>query len=155
MSKEKIKIVFCILGALSSFIYLILSDANHFHLSGNRSIYYGIPSLILVTSLLMLENNFKNNNFIRFWVKLGEASYVMYLFHVHIFFFFLRIVFPKIIRLNSNRIIDIIILIFVILMIISISLLIYKFIDKPIQDRLKKIVKNHSKLNYASNNTRP
>ncbi|GHV74495.1 exopolysaccharide production protein ExoZ [Spirochaetia bacterium] len=140
----KYKIVFSIFFAIisiMSIMYLILSDVIWIRFFDNRSIYYGIPAFILVLSFLLLEKQInKKNTIIKFGLLLGEASYAMYLFHYHIIAFISRIIFPRIGN-NNSFIIELLKLTFTIIIIIIISIYLYKFIDKPIQKKLRNILK--------------
>jgi peptidoglycan/LPS O-acetylase OafA/YrhL len=126
-------IILHIMIGLFSLMYLIYSDIGGFRISNNRNIYYGIPSLLLAGSIVLLEKSIKNNRFINFCVALGEASYAMYLFHPFIILFLSRILFPKIIGENGSFIINLIKIITALGAAIGGSMLIYKIIDKPIQ----------------------
>jgi peptidoglycan/LPS O-acetylase OafA/YrhL len=120
---------------------MIFTDVYDFHLTANRNIYYGIPSLMLVISLLFLEEEIKDNRIVRFGVELGEASYVMYLIHYHIVILLARVVFNRTIGAKSIFIIEIIKIILAFIVTIILSILIYKFIDKPIQKFFRKIIR--------------
>ena len=127
---------------LFSLIYLIYSDIAGFRIINNRNIYYGIPSLLLVGSIVLLEKSIKNNRFINFCVTLGEASYAMYLFHPFIILFLSRILFPKIIGENGSFIINLIKIITALAITIVGSMLIDKIIDKPIQSYARSMLLN-------------
>lgn len=47
--------------AIISYGFMVFCDVSHFNSIANRNISYGIPALVLVTSLLFLENNIKIN----------------------------------------------------------------------------------------------
>ncbi|WP_010254897.1 acyltransferase family protein [Treponema primitia] len=146
--KALIKIIMLIIIAAGSYIFLIYSNASGSHFSKNRNIYYGIPSLLLVTSLLLLEDYIGNNIVIKIFLKIGEASYVMYLFHYHIIAFFSRIVFPVVLGNHRVFTIELIKLIFAIVMTIVISIVLFEFVDKPIQNYLKKVLKRQRSKNF-------
>jgi peptidoglycan/LPS O-acetylase OafA/YrhL len=130
-----------IIMVIASFGFLVFSDVCRFYLSSNRNIYYGIPALILTASLLFLEKDIKDNRIIRFGIELGEASYVIYLIHLHIVFFFSRVVFSKIPIENGSIFIEIIKLIAAFAVTIILGVIVYRFIDKPVQDYFRKALK--------------
>jgi peptidoglycan/LPS O-acetylase OafA/YrhL len=134
-----------IIMAAASFVFLVFSDVCQFYLSSDRNIYYGIPALILTASLLLLEKDIKDNKIIRFGIRLGEASYVIYLIHLHIVFFFSRAVFRKIPAMNGSILIEIIKLIIAFAVTIILGVMIYRFIDKPIQDYFRKALRRRFK----------
>jgi peptidoglycan/LPS O-acetylase OafA/YrhL len=110
-------------------------------ISENRNIQTGIPALILVIGLLFFEPYINGNNkAIKFGILLGDASYVMYLFHPYCIYFFQRLVFPKIIQ--TNIIIEIMKAMISILATIIFSIYCYKLVDKPIQNGLRNIFIN-------------
>ena len=113
-----------------------------FYLSKNRNLQKGIPSLILIVALLVMEDCINSQNVIvKFMICLGEASYAMYLFHYHIIAFLSRVVFPRIIGNNNIFIIEIAKLLFTIIVTIIISIYLYKLVDMPIQKVLRKLIK--------------
>jgi peptidoglycan/LPS O-acetylase OafA/YrhL len=120
---------------------MIFSDVYNFSLTTNRNINYGIPSLILVISLLFLEKDIKDHMIIRFGILLGEASFVMYLIHYHVVILLARVVFNKTIGENSILIIEIIKIIIAFIVTIILSIIVYKYIDKPIQNIFRKLLK--------------
>jgi peptidoglycan/LPS O-acetylase OafA/YrhL len=120
---------------------MIFSEVNHFYAFFNRNIYWGIPALILVSSLLFLENSIKNNKIINFIALIGEASYVMYLIHIHIVFFIARYILNKIFGADSIFIIELLKIIIAYAVTITFSIIIYKFIDKPVQILFRNMLK--------------
>jgi peptidoglycan/LPS O-acetylase OafA/YrhL len=125
---------------LISLLYLFLSDIYGIQISKNRNINYGIPCLMLVIGVLGLENYInKNSLLIRLGIELGNASYAMYLFHPFVIYFFQRIIFHKInLILPGIGLLKLIISLF---MTIFVSILIYRLVDKPIQNILRHIIK--------------
>tara|TARA_Y100000591_G_scaffold101443_2_gene86226 strand:+ start:234 stop:1229 length:996 start_codon:yes stop_codon:yes gene_type:complete len=101
-----------------------------------RSINYGIPSFILVLYFVIFLNNFK---FPKIFVTLGDASYCIYLIHPYIVQFFY-----KILMIGSyNFPVQIIFTIIISFVVFAISILIFKFIELPINRYLKlKFLKN-------------
>jgi peptidoglycan/LPS O-acetylase OafA/YrhL len=129
--------------AVGSYVFLIFTDISEFRFSNNRNFYYGIPALLLVIAILFMEENIKENKIIRFGMELGEASYVMYLIHYHVVILLARGIFNKIIVGNTNFIIELIKIILAVIATIIFSILIYRFIDKPIQKYLRNVLKKY------------
>ncbi|MDR2583302.1 MAG: acyltransferase [Fibromonadaceae bacterium] len=108
--------------------------------SHSEYLFRGIPALILVASILFLEENIKNTKIIQFGVKLGEASYTMYLIHFLIINF-LGKNFNKIIDINDILVIELIKIIITFIVIIFFSIIIHRFIDNPIQNYFRNMLK--------------
>jgi peptidoglycan/LPS O-acetylase OafA/YrhL len=134
---KAIKIAVFITTAVMSIAYLVASDIYDLRIFSNRNIYYGIPALTLTVSLLLLEKYIGNNRIVKFGLKLGDASYAMYLFHPFIILFLSRIIFQKIFGNNDNVILELVKLIFALSLTVFFSMLIYDFVDKPIQNYLR------------------
>lgn len=67
---------------LLSIVCMVYVNINGF--SGYRVLYYGLPCFVLFVSLVSLERFcqiYKNNWILRFFEKLGESSYSLYLVH--------------------------------------------------------------------------
>jgi peptidoglycan/LPS O-acetylase OafA/YrhL len=138
IKNKKISIFLFGLLAIVSFIYLSISDMHdNLKLTHNRNIYFGIPSFLLVFSVLNFEPMIKINKFTKLCLKLGDASYTLYLFHTIIISFLTRIVFNKI--LLENRSLFVAIILEVIIMGITLfgSVIIYDIIDAPIQKSIR------------------
>jgi peptidoglycan/LPS O-acetylase OafA/YrhL len=138
---KKVKILILTFFAILGYGFMIFSDLNNFLLSSNRNINYGIPVLILVSAILFLEKEIIYNKIVKFGVELGEASYVMYLIHYHIVIFLARAVFNRIIGINNIFILEIVKIVIAFIVTIIFSIIIYRFIDMPIQKYLKKIIR--------------
>jgi peptidoglycan/LPS O-acetylase OafA/YrhL len=124
---------------LLSLLYLFLGDIYEIQFSKNRNINYGVPCLMFVIAVLSLENHINNSFFIRFGIKLGDASFAMYLFHPFIIYFFQRVIFTRMTIILPG--IELIKLIISLSMTIFVSILIYRLVDKPIQNILRHIIK--------------
>jgi peptidoglycan/LPS O-acetylase OafA/YrhL len=133
-------LVFWIIG-IGSFVFLVGDNIYNWHTVINRNICWGIPALFLVCAFLNLENQIKDNRFTRFCVTLGDASYVLYLFHTFIATFFTRILFVKIIANNSSLITSILLEIIIMSVTVLGSIIIYNVIDKPVQKQLRKVLR--------------
>ena len=129
--------------AVSSIVFLSLSCIFHWHISSNSNIQVGIPALILVAAFIALESKINGNNIlVKLSLLLGDASYVMYLFHPFFIFFLQRIMFPALGLQHSNFIVELLKL-FISLSITAIaSVYIYKYMDNPIQIYLRKKLLN-------------
>jgi peptidoglycan/LPS O-acetylase OafA/YrhL len=124
--------------AIVSFVCLCGNILIKFNV--NRNIYGGIPSLLFVASFLILENQIKNNRMTKFFLRLGEASYVLYLFHTFIITLFTRIIFVDIINHNENIAISLMLEMIIMLSTVMGSILLYDIIDKPIQNYLRAVL---------------
>ncbi|GHU16170.1 acyltransferase [Spirochaetia bacterium] len=141
-SKDTIKIISLALLAVFSFLFLIFGNKWGIKISVNRNIQTGIPALMLVIALLFFEKYINgNNSIVKFGVKLGDASYAMYLFHPFFIYFFQRLIFPRLIGNNGNLIIEVLKLLISLTITTIGSIFIYKFIDNSIQIQLKKYFK--------------
>jgi peptidoglycan/LPS O-acetylase OafA/YrhL len=129
--------------AIGSYGFLVFTDFYKFYFLNNRNFYYGIPALLLVMAVLFMENNIKENKITRFGIELGKASYVMYLIHYHIVILLGRVIFNKLIGANNNFIIELIKIIIAFIITIIFSILIYRFIDKPIQKYLRNVLRKY------------
>ena len=102
---------------------------NYYNFS--RSISYGLPSLILAIYFLFFLNHLK---FPKILVSLGDASYCIYLLHPYVIQFFY-----KILEINEyDIIIELFFTLIISIIVFIISLLIYKFIEFPINGSLRK-----------------
>jgi peptidoglycan/LPS O-acetylase OafA/YrhL len=142
--KVILKIVALIGLAVISYAYLVFRDIYHFTIFHNRNIAVGIPAFVLVSALLLLEDNIGDNIFVRIGIKLGEASYAMYLFHYHIVTFFSRIAFPRIFGDTNGGGIEMVKLILAVLLTAFISVLIYELVDNPIQKYLRGVLRKYN-----------
>lgn len=135
------KISICIFVAVICYGFMVFIDIKSISVSKFRSLYYGIPSLLMVIAILMLEINIKDTKLTRIIIEIGEASYVMYLFHYHIVIFFSRAIFNKTIGANSIFLIELTKIIIAFSVTIIISVIAYEFVDKPIQIYLRGVLK--------------
>ncbi len=102
---------------------------NYYNFS--RSVSYGLPSLILAVYFLFFLNHLK---FPKILVSLGDASYCIYLLHPYVIQFFY-----KILEINEyDIIIEIVFTLIISVIVFIVSLLIYKFIEFPINGSLRK-----------------
>jgi len=124
-----------IVAAIVSYITMIYYEVETIELNKDLRIYfYGFPSLVLVLSLCFLEKFFSNNNCMKILLNIGHASYSIYLSHIFIIVF-LKIINAKFIFFIFPDLINHLLTIFICLIL---GRLVYIFIDKPINDILKK-----------------
>tara|TARA_B110000971_G_C19861860_1_gene432019 strand:- start:555 stop:890 length:336 start_codon:yes stop_codon:yes gene_type:complete len=98
----------------------------------SRAIKWGVPSSFLVLYFLITLGNLK---FPKVLVNLGDASYSLYLIHPYIIQFFYKIV--KVDNYNIN--IQYLYTGIIIMLIFLTSTLIFNFVEKPLNDKLKKL----------------
>lgn len=128
-----------------AFIMMIYLDLSNSLAGVPRNIRYGIPSLLFVNAFILLENKInEKNRVIKAWLKLGDASYAMYLFHPFVIYFLLRVIYPKIPGTSVSLATGISEVIFALVSVALVSVLIYELIDKPSNNFLKKLVKKYS-----------
>ena len=90
-----------------------------------------MPSLILTVYFLFFLNHLK---FPKILVSLGDASYCIYLLHPYVIQFFY-----KILEINEyDIIIELVFTLIISIIVFIVSLLIYKFIEFPINGSLRK-----------------
>ncbi|MDB5286063.1 MAG: acyltransferase 3 [Mucilaginibacter sp.] len=146
-SSHKIKAVntLMVIIGFATFMLMIYFDLNKVILSLPRNIYYGIPSLLFVNAFLVLENKInEKNRIIKTGLKIGDASYAMYLFHPFVIYFLLRVVYPKIIGPSTLLIVALSELVFAIILVAVVSVFIYEFVDKPLNKFNKKLIKRYN-----------
>ena len=140
ISSQSVKII-CLSIVVICFAYLVGHDIFGITFSENPNLQKGIPSLILVIALLLIEKQInKQNKIVKFMILLGKASYAMYIFHYLIITVFTRIIFKKVLENNNLFFIEMIILLLTIASTIIISIYSYKLIDMPIQKKLRKLM---------------
>ena len=134
------KVISLLSLAIISYGFLAFNDFAKF-VSNKEYIFDGIPALILVASILFLEENIKPTRIIQFGVKLGEASYAMYLIHF-LMVNFLGKGLNKIMGANGIFAIELIKVIIAFAITIFFSIMIHRFIDSPIQNYFRNKLRN-------------
>ena len=130
------------LVGIISFIFIFFSCIYHWHISSDGNVQVGIPALLLVISVISLEKYINSNNMlIKAGLLLGDASYVMYLFHPFCIYFLQRIIFPKIGLQDNIFIIELMKLILALGITSTFSILMYKLVDNPIQIKLRRLLR--------------
>jgi exopolysaccharide production protein ExoZ len=138
---EKIKlsnIISLILLIISiSIIVLFGYDIGDYD-SYKRVLTFGFPSGLILISLLNLEQN-GAISFPRFTIKLGDASYALYLIHFPMMLIMNKI--PQILGYNFNANQEVWYSYFIIISIIIASIYIHEFIEKPVANKLNSLLK--------------
>ncbi|MDO3644438.1 acyltransferase [Mucilaginibacter sp. L3T2-6] len=131
-------------AGLVAFALMIYFDLSNSLAGTPRNIRYGIPSLLFVNAFVVLEGWInEKNRIVKVWLKLGDASYAMYLFHPFVIYFLLRVVYPKIPVTRGLLLIDLSEVIFAMVSVALVSALIYELIDKPSNIFFKKLIKKY------------
>jgi exopolysaccharide production protein ExoZ len=130
-----------ILGALS-LVFMVYNDLTQEFSFLGRNIARGIPAVLFVNAFLVLENKINEKNvFIKWGLKLGDASYAMYLFHPFMVFFLTRLVYPSTIGKSDFFLIEFSKLMVALIAVCIGSVLIYELLDKPILNWFRKRIK--------------
>jgi exopolysaccharide production protein ExoZ len=146
---EKVKIAETLMIAMGvvAFLTMIYFDLNSAALWLPRNIRYGIPSLLFVNTFLMMENRINQKNIIvKIGLKLGDASYAMYLFHPFVLHFLLRVIYPKLIGPSTLLWVEMLELFIILISVGFVSVLIYKFVDKPSSKFFKKMANRYNEI---------
>ena len=97
--------------------------------------------MIIVAGFMSIEPFLNGENkIVKFISLIGDSSYAMYLFHPFILFGFTRVVFPVTFGEETSVLIEILKFIIVSISLIFGSILIYKLVDKPLNDYFKKVI---------------
>lgn len=131
-----------LLLGIISFVFLVYVDITGEFKIISRNIWRGIPSFFVAFSFLISEKFFNSKTrFSKILLELGDSSYVMYLFHPYIIFGLTRIIYPVIFKDNSSIFVELIKFIIMIVVLCVISILMYRFIDRPMAKYARKILK--------------
>jgi peptidoglycan/LPS O-acetylase OafA/YrhL len=131
---------------LGSSLFIISSGINN---SGTdlterdllRMLCFGIPSFILIVGIVSYEINFKVK-VNKIFLLLGEASYSLYLIHLPLVVAFAKL-YPKL-KIQNDLIFHLLFLVLIFL-ICFISILVFRFIEKPIIAKLNSRFNNTNK----------
>jgi exopolysaccharide production protein ExoZ len=107
--------------------------------SYKRVLTFGFPSGLILLALLNLEQN-GAISFPKFSIKLGDASYALYLIHFPMMLFMNKI--PQILGYNFNANQEVWYSYFIIISIIFASLYVHEWMEKPIAKKLNSLLKN-------------
>ncbi|WP_374951385.1 acyltransferase family protein [Mucilaginibacter sp.] len=105
----------------------------------SRVYLFGIPSAILICGLLYFKRHVP-----KLFVAIGDASYSLYLIHAALITFMLRFFLKAHLLQTQNRLNVLIISTIIFAMTIGISLLFYKYIEKPLIKQLNKRKSNNT-----------
>jgi exopolysaccharide production protein ExoZ len=129
-----LSIILLILGLLIfvGFGYEV-SDFDNY----KRLIIFGLPSALIVLAMLNLEKN-QAISIPKFWILLGDASYSLYLIHFPIMLLMNKL--PQILgySLTANQ--EVNYSYFIILTIIVSSIIVHKYIEKPLSKSVGKLM---------------
>ena len=111
----------------------------------NRVIFFGIPAFLLIAGVVSYEINFKVKTH-NLFLRLGEASYSLYLMHLPVIAAFVKL-YPK---LNiENAFVYNLLFLLVITIVCFISVLFFRIIERPIIAKLNAGFKKTGNLNVA------
>ena len=120
-------LLFLLMGVLSNNNILLFSNTY------NRVVLFGIPAFLLITGAVVYELH-KKINIYNIFLLLGDASYSLYLLHLPLIVAFYKIY----LRLDIKSNIAFHLVTFVaIIAICFISILFFKFVEKPIINQLR------------------
>jgi exopolysaccharide production protein ExoZ len=102
-----------------------------------RLLIFGFPSALIVLAMLNLE---KNQAILipKFWILLGDASYSLYLIHFPILLLMNKL--PQILGYSFTVNQEVIYSYFIILTIIVSSIIVHKYIEKPLSKSVGKLI---------------
>lgn len=118
-------------GVLFNFGYILFNNTF------NRVVIFGIPSFFIITGIVRLEMNkiFRMHNFL---LRLGEASYSLYLIHLPL----IMAIFKMAYKFNITQEYSLsAIMIITVGIICFLSILFYKIIEKPMIDKLNRMLR--------------
>lgn len=121
---------------INPYLALIIGMASITYILNNSEVhgffFIGLPCAILVFSLLSIERLVSDNLISRVLIKLGDWSYSTYLVHVIV----ISLVYKAMVNYDSYRSIVVFICF---LLILGLSFLSYRFIEKPFNSLVKKV----------------
>ena len=106
--------------------------------SYKRVLTFGLPSGLILLSLLNLENN-NAISFPKITLTLGDASYALYLIHFPMMLLMNKI--PQILGYNFNAIQEVWYSYFIIISIVISSIYVHKWIEMPVAKKLNSLLK--------------
>lgn len=125
-----------IFNKICLFLFSIILSFLFFNSNLPRFLSYGVPSFFLVLFFLFY---LKNISFPKIFIMLGDASYCLYLIHPYVIQFFYKVLKIE----NFSFYAEIICCFFIAIFIFVISIIVYKYVEKPINSKLKKtFIKN-------------
>ncbi len=139
---EKIKlsnIISVILLIFSILIIVLFGYEIGDYDSYKRVLTFGLPSGLILLSLLNLENN-DSISFPKFTLTLGDASYALYLIHFPMMLLMNK--FPQIMGYNFTAEQEVLYSYFIIFSIIISSVYVHKWIEIPVAKKLNSLLKD-------------
>lgn len=139
---EKVKlsnIISVILLIISISIIVLFGYEIGDYDSNKRVLTFGLSSGLLLIALLNLEQN-GAISFPKFTIKLGDASYALYLIHFPMMLLMNKI--PQILGYSFNPNQEVWYTYFIIISIVIVSLYLHKWIEKPVANKLNSLLKN-------------
>ena len=107
--------------------------------SYKRVLTFGLPSGLILLSLINLENN-GTISFPKFTLTLGDASYALYLIHFPMMLLMNK--FPQMLGYNFTAEQEVVYSYFIIITIIISSVFVHKWIEIPVAKKLNSLLKN-------------
>lgn len=143
-SNSGLNMFFGMIGLLALFFLIYTGLTKDFN-DINRNIRTGIPCLLIVGGAMALEPYINGKSkAVKFLSLIGDSSYAMYLFHPFILFGCTRVLFPFVFKYagggQQNLWVQLTQFILISITLIGVSILIYKWIDKPLNNYLRKVV---------------
>ena len=138
---EKIKlsnIISVILLIISILIIALFGYDIGDYDSYNRVLTFGLPSGLILLSLLNLENN-NAISFPKITLTLGDASYALYLIHFPMMLLMNKI--PQILGYNFSAIQEVWYSYFIIISMVISSIYVHKWIEMPVAKKLNSLLK--------------
>ena len=123
-----------IILAISSYVFMAFAETFDMRLNG--LLVYGLPSLLLLLSMLNLEHLFANSqsSAIRLCSNMGDASYATYLSHYYVVELVRKFGFQKYNLINPYTPLGVAVIVLTSLLL---GQLLYKWIDKPLTRYVK------------------
>lgn len=135
-----------ILLLLAGSIYTDKLGINLHPVYYQRVLLFGIPSFFLIIGLVKFELS-KNLEIHGIFLKLGEASYSIYLLHLPLLVAFMKVI----AKFNvSSSVLQHLLILTAIYFICCIGVLFYKFVEKPLIGKLNALYKNKRQLTVVS-----
>lgn len=126
---------------IAALIFLIYCGLTNDFNDVDRNIRVGIPALFIVGGTMAIEPFINGKSkLVKLTSLIGDSSYAMYLFHPFILFGCTRVLFPFIFGEDSRFSTELLKFLLISIILIITSLLIYKFLDKPLNDYLRRQV---------------
>ncbi len=122
-------VLFLVGGIMTNYGYVLVSSVF------NRVILSGIPAFFIILGLVKLELHRRSITVNKFLLKLGESSYSLYLLHLPVVVATLKII--QLMGIRNSLIIHFI-LILLVAGICYGSIIFFRFVEKPLIDRLNK-----------------